>query len=305
MYQKKTSYDFFYLFRDIMRSGSYQKAAKDIGCTVNSLAKKIEQMENDLGVKLFMQKSDGTTPTAAGLFLYDKLDSVLWDLDSVLQQTRSIPSENSLKLNLGISETLPSSAYRQLVHHFVKSYPEIEVTLSAPSWREMHRSLIDGRMDAALVYSIGLFDEPRLARKPLLRSKPCIYYSELMPVDHPEKISINSFRNCTFVCLNTDVAPMNMLKDLPFDPMQVIFADSLKALYLYVNAGLACTVLGPSQQFTESSSIRSFELSEIEYVMGVDLIWEKSSVNPAMNLLINCAEKTMHRCVSDVRNQVP
>ena len=89
MSQNKTSYDFFYLFRDVMRSGSYQKAARDSGCTVSAISQKISQMEKELGIDLFEEGSDGMAPTAAGLFLYDKLDTVLWNLDSIVQQARS------------------------------------------------------------------------------------------------------------------------------------------------------------------------------------------------------------------------
>ena len=291
MSQNKTSYDFFYLFRDVMRSGSYQKAARDSGCTVSAISQKISQMEKELGIDLFEEGSDGMAPTAAGLFLYDKLDTVLWNLDSIVQQARSIPSENSMTLNLGISEMLPGSVYRPLLQHFIRNYPHVKLTLSSPPWRELTRRLIDGRMDAALSFSIALANEPRLTKKPLTRSKPCIYYNEQLPVENPENISINSFRNCDFVCLNTDVAAMDMLRDLPFEPDRVIFTDSLKDLYLFVNAGLACTVLGPDQQLAETAGISFFSLSDMPYSMGIDLFLEKSNDNPAVSLLTDCADK--------------
>ena len=291
VYKEKTSFDLFYLFRSIMRSGSFQKAAKEDGSTASSVSRKMTQLENELGIELFIKGSDGMTPTAAGLFLYDKIDAVLWNVDAILQQARNIPKESSMKLNLGISETLPGSVYRPLVQCFTQSHPDIHLTLSSPSWRDMSRRLVEGTMDAALTYSIGLQGEVRLARKTLVSSGACIFYSDQMPLETPEEITVQSFRSCTFVCLDTDVAPMDMLKGLPFKPPRVIFAENLKTLFLYVNAGLACTILSPFQQIMENENILAYFLSDSRYAMGIDLTWEKSNDNPAIPLLLDCAEK--------------
>lgn len=290
MYHKKTSYDFLYLFRDIMRCGSFQKAAKEAGCTTASISKKIVQMESELDITLFEPGSRGMIPTAAGLYLYDKLDTVLWNLDAMLQQAKNIPPESSMNLNLGITDMISGNFYRQLIRNFTQNHPDVKLVLSALSWPDRRR-LIDGRMDAALTYSIGLANEPRLTRKPIFRAKPCIYYHKQMSVGNVDMISVESFRNATFICLNTDVAAMNMLRDLPFEPRKVIFAEDLRSLYLYVNVGLACTVLGPSQQLSETADIAYFELSDVEYTMGIDIVWEKSNANPAVRLLADCAEK--------------
>ena len=84
---------------------------------------------------------------------------------------------------------------------------------------------------------------------------------------------------------------MNVLRVLPFEPERVIFADTLKTIYLYVNAGLACAIMGPSQQMSEFSDIVMYELPDSESDRGVDLVWEKSNMNPAIRLMVDCAEK--------------
>lgn len=291
MYSKKTSYEFLYIFRDVMRYGSFQRAAKEAGCTAASIGKKMAQMEAELDTVLFNPGTGGMVPTAAGLYLYDKLDTVLWNLDAMLQQTKNISSESTMELSLGISDLISGNSYRQLVQKFVESYPDIKLTLSSPPTSDLRRKLIDGRMDVAITYSVGYADEPRLVRKPLFRANPCIYYNVRMPVDASKPLGIESFRDCPFVCLDTDVAAVNMLRDLPFEPRRVIFAENLKALFLYVNAGLACTILGPAQQFNEIVDMRYFVLSDAGYDMGIDLVWEKSNTNPAIRLLVDCAEK--------------
>ena len=291
MYIKKTSYDYLYLFRDIMRCGSYQKAAKEAGCTVASIAKKIAQMETELGFSVFEKDSGGMVPTATGLFLYDKLDSYLWNLDAMLQQAKNIPPEKTMKLTFGISDMIAGKFYRQFIQSFAVNHPGISFSMAALSASELRRKLTDGRVDMALTYSVGLLDEPGLERVPLYRGKPCIYYHKQMPVGDLEKEGIEALRNCTFACLNTDVAALDVLRVLPFEPEKVIFADTLKSIYLYVNAGLACAVMGPTQQMSESSDIVCFEVENADHGRGLDLVWVKSNTNPAIRLMADCAEK--------------
>lgn len=291
MYQKKTSYDYLYLFRDVMRCGSFQKAAKETGCTTAAISKKIAKMQKDLEITLFESDSEGMVPTAAGLYLYDNLDTVLWNLDATLQRAKNFPSENSMKLNLGIYDMIASSFFRPLIQTFTQMHPDIELVLSAPFMTEMRSRLLDGRMDAAVVYSVGLYDEPSLVRKPILRGKSCVYYHNQLLGSNGDAPSVESFRDCPFVCLNTDLAARDTLQSLPFEPRKVIFADSLKSLYLYVNSGLACTVLGPIQQFQETAGISFLELPDADNTIGMDIVWDQSHTNPAISLLVNCAEK--------------
>ena len=291
MNQTMPELESLYLFRDVMQYGSFYAAAAATGGTAASLAKGIAKLEAKIGVPLFSPGSGGTTPTAGGLHLYDKLDSLFWNLETLIQQTRSIPEENSLKLVLGISDMIASAGYRDLLQAFAKNYPDVSLILKSLSWTDVRRSLAEGNIDAVLSYSVLYPRDPNLARKELTWSKPCIYYSEeLIPVQ-PENLTIESFRNCPFVYLNSDVAVEDILKDLPFRPASICFVENLKTLQLYVSAGLACAMQGPSLQMAEIEGIRSFRVESVNYTMGADLVWDKSNRNPALPLLVHCAEK--------------
>ena len=290
MYNKQPSYEYLYLFRDVMRCGSFQKLARECDTTPASIGKKIARLESELGVPLFESGSNGMVPTAAGLYLYDRLDPVLWNLDSTIHQAKNIPAENSMKIDIGISEMISGTVYRSFMLTFARTYPDISFSLSTLNYSDMLRRLIEGRTDIAVTFSLGLINEPRLERMPLLRSKPGIYYSNEMDVGSVDELGINAFRESTFVCLNTDVATVDLMRDLPYEPKRIIFAENLKSLMLYVNAGLGCAIFSPYQQLFGTEGISFFELSDANYYLGVDLIWEKSNTNPAVRLLTRCAE---------------
>lgn len=303
MYKLKTSYDSLYLFRDTMRFGSFQKAAEEHGTTQASIAKQIAKMEEALGMVLFEPAGGGSVPTAAGLFLYDKLDVFLWDLDTIIQKAKNIPSENTMKLMLGISDMVSAGSYRPLLQFFFRNHPQVELTLVSSSPSDMRRKLVEGGLDAGITFSLGFPNDPGLDRKRLFRSAPSIYYHKDMIAARGAEVGVDSFRDCTFICLDSDVASINVIKDLPFEPKRVIFADSLRSLQLYVNAGLACAILSAAQMLHDMADICALPFSGANYTAGADIVWEKSNKNPAIWLLLDCAEKVFPQInAEDIRD---
>lgn len=291
MYRNKPGFDSLYLFQDVMQCGSFANAAAAAGSTPAAVAKGIARLEAEIGTELFDPESGGTAPTAGGLFLYDKLDNLLWSLEAMLQQARAIPPENNMKLALGISDMIAGSCYRDLLRTFSKCHPAVTLVLKNLSWTDVRRSLVEGNIDAALTYSIAYPKDPIFARRELTRTKPCIYYSEQLISGSPENVELESFRKFPFVCIHSESAVVDMLSALPFEPCRVIFAEDLKSLQLYVVAGLACAMLGHSLQLAELEGVRSFSCSHVDYTVGADIIWDKSNRNPAISLLTSCAGK--------------
>lgn len=286
----KAGFDSFYIFQSVMRYGSFTGAAAAEGTTTENVAEEINRLESVLDMALFNPGSGGTVPTAGGLFLYDKLDNLLWNLEAILQQAKAIPPEDNMKLVLGISETMASSFYRKLIREFTKNHPTVELVLKS-FWTDLHRSLTEGKFDVALTFSIAYPEGTTLVRQPLTREKPVILYSDKLVPDAPEAVSIDSFCGRPFVCLNTDLAAMDMLKGLPFKPSRVIFTENLKTLQLYVVSGLACTVLSNSQQMAEVEGVHAFENTFVDYTMGTDIVWDRNNRNPAIAILASCAAK--------------
>ncbi len=291
MFTKKTDFDNFYCFQNVMRCGSFKKASEEMQCTIAQIKKVITQIEEDLQVVLFEPESEGKLPTAAGLFLYDKLDGVLQNLETTIIQTKSIPEGKALKLNIAISDMVSGSVYRDLIRQFAKDYPEVQLTLSAPFWSDMRRKLIDGSLDIGLTYTGGLDDEPLLSRKTLFRSHPVIVYSRDLFDKKEEDLTIDDFRSQTFACFEKESVISSLYEILQFEPKKILLVDSLKTMQLYVQSGLACAVIGPAQQMNETEGIGRLEIQNTKTTMGADLIWEDSNQNPARRLFFDCADK--------------
>lgn len=288
---KAISLDSFNFLKKVVRSGSYKRAAAAIGCSVANVKKNIFQLEEKLKFKIFVPESEGKTLTAAGLFLYDNLESIFSSLEVSIVQAQNIPEEKSLSLSIAVSEMIAANSYGELLKRFSKEHPEIHLTLSSLHWLDLRRKLVDGSLDLAITFSEGLTEEPLFIRKPVFRSSPCIvYHNDLFPKDkNPE--SLDDFRDCTFVSYDKNIMIMQLESFLNFKPKKTILVDSLKSLQLYVKSGLACAVVGPAQQLMNDADISKYMLRDTGSTTGADLIWDGNNNNPAKTLFLECADR--------------
>ncbi len=291
MNRNKAELDSLYCFQDTMRYGSFSKAADMMDSTVIQLKKKIAQLEEDLNITFFVPGSEGKVPTAAGLFFYDKLESVLSNLETSIVQTKNVASEKPLKLSIAISDMFRPSIYSELIWRFSKEHPEVELKLSAPFWSDMRRRLIDGTVDLGLTYTGGLDEEPLLIRKTIFKSCPYLVYEEKLFDGQSLPTCLEDFKDHVFVCHEKDEIIKSQLDILPFEPKKIILVDSLKTLQLYVQSGIAFAICGPAQQIAEISGIRKLDIESRKDMGGADLLWDDNNQNPARELFLECADR--------------
>jgi|GEM_PF-768013 len=70
-------------FTVVYRLGSFSKAASEVGLSQSALTKRVQQLESDLGVALFLRTTRSVTPTEAGRRLYRRALDLLAQAETV------------------------------------------------------------------------------------------------------------------------------------------------------------------------------------------------------------------------------
>jgi len=88
-------------FAAIAAEGNLTRAAERLFVSQPTLTKQIQQLESQLGVRLFTRSRAGMTLTAAGQALADKTPAVLADWDQALRKTKAAASRAARVLRVG------------------------------------------------------------------------------------------------------------------------------------------------------------------------------------------------------------
>ena len=125
---------------------SFSAAAKKTGLSQPSLSRLLKQLETDMGVMLIDRYHRPLHLTEAGSFFYDKISSILAEVDTVVSMTQRLSAPSSA-LNIGFVPSILYGLLPDVIARLKKSSPEIEVNLKDISSYQQMDALKSGDID--------------------------------------------------------------------------------------------------------------------------------------------------------------
>ncbi|GLR08486.1 LysR family transcriptional regulator [Mixta theicola] len=137
-------------FLILAETGNYHEAAKKLFITQPALTKKIQALEYQLDLPLFMRGRHGSQLTPAGKQLMPHAQAVMKQVEELRQHARNVSSgkAGSLAIGFGISSIRIAP---ELVAHFRRRYPQINVSLEDISSTQQADGLYAGSLQLAFM----------------------------------------------------------------------------------------------------------------------------------------------------------
>ncbi|MFD7845461.1 LysR family transcriptional regulator [Nocardia sp. NPDC004151] len=127
------------------------RAAQRLHVAQPALATQIKQLEQQLGVELFIRSRAGWTLTAAGKVLAEQLPALLASWDRILRATKSDSSRASRVLRLGCVNSAADGHIPEIIRVFHRLHPDWQVDLHQGGWTDPTAGLDEGDVDVALL----------------------------------------------------------------------------------------------------------------------------------------------------------
>ena len=90
-------------FLAVADARSFVSAADTLFISRQAISKSVAQLEQELNVELFMRDSGGAFLTPAGMMFYERVRSLVMELDSVRSQMQSYGKRYQQRLNIAFS----------------------------------------------------------------------------------------------------------------------------------------------------------------------------------------------------------
>lgn len=145
------------VFYDVVKYGSFSKAAEFTYTTQSSISKSIKKLEEQLGTKLFYRNSHGVELTENGkelLYYVEQSYGNIMTAERLLMETDNLDRG---KLNIGLPSYISSFFFFDKIKDFYKKYPNIEITLMNGS-REYLLNLLNNHKIDFIIYSSPIFE---------------------------------------------------------------------------------------------------------------------------------------------------
>ncbi|MBO9546161.1 MAG: LysR family transcriptional regulator [Caulobacter sp.] len=134
------------VFARVADSGSFSRAARELGLSQPSVSRIVGELETRLGVKLLLRTTRRVTPTDAGLAFLERAKQVMADLDEAEHVARGVDSLHGLirivmPVTFGLREAIPRLA------PFMEAHPKLKLDINMSDLRQ---DLIAEGADVAL-----------------------------------------------------------------------------------------------------------------------------------------------------------
>ena len=142
--------EFVYLIT-LAEEGNISKAAERLYMAQSSLSQFLQQVETELGVRLFVRTSKGIRPTNSGecfieharamLLEYERAKNELWDNENLAAG----------KIIFGISSFRGLGVLPKILKNFYERYPNVKVEVVEENSMRLEELLLEGKLDLAVI----------------------------------------------------------------------------------------------------------------------------------------------------------
>ncbi|HEY0947483.1 MAG TPA: LysR family transcriptional regulator [Opitutaceae bacterium] len=166
-------------FAAVAAHGSFQRAARSLHVTPPALSRQVKDLEDELGVILFVRGKNLITLTGAGEIFYEEARDVLARADQAVRRVRGEVKAETLRV--GFVPSLTASLLPATIARFQISAPKVKLELSDLTPREMSERASAGLLDLAIMPAGLEAATPHYAWTELVHQLPVL----IMPQTHP------------------------------------------------------------------------------------------------------------------------
>ncbi len=277
-------------FQTILQTGSFLQAAEQLQYAQSTITLHIQQLEAELGVKIFVRQGRKIQLTTAGRALEKHANFLLHRSRLLHQEMLELVAGKTGHLRIGSIEPVASLHIPALLVEFCQQYPNVRLTLETGVTEVISQRVAEGKLD------LGICSPPKA--KLGLNFKMLFYDSMALLIPRSHKLAQKKTIEATDLakerlllteanCPYRQVFEQEILA-LGVNPYAGIEIMSLKALQRMVEAGLGIGVM-PTVSIEPppgNTLVRQVNKLQLKLPVGLALLPEKTIPGLALDLLV-------------------
>ena len=145
------TYDYYRIFYFVAQYHSFTKAAEILKNNQPNITRCMNNLESELGCKLFIRSHQGVTLTAEGEKVYERVAVAYEQLRTVEEELALERSLESGLITIGASETALRLMLLSRLEHFHTRYPHVRLRISNHSTPQALQAVKNGEVDFAVI----------------------------------------------------------------------------------------------------------------------------------------------------------
>lgn len=267
---------------------SFARAAQALSVKQSTLSRRVMQLEDRLGVKLFERTTRGAEPTENGRVFIERARRILTDIDNLATTARNVSYGLQGRIAVGFCSPLMSGNLKLAISDYLNRFPDVQFDGVEASPDKLLHGLQSQTIDVSIAPS-GL-EEAGLSSRPLWSERllvACIAGSALA---EQERIYWQDLRREVFVVPGSGIGPIlgnlisSRLTEQGYRPNVICQDTSLESVismvvanrFISIATEAAAGIAWPGLTFREIHDLPG--PARLEF----SLYWRRDNGNPAL-----------------------
>lgn len=280
-------------FLAVSREGSITAAANSLHLTQPTLTRQLQDLEKELGQKLFVRGKYKISLTPEGMILRKRAQEIVEMVEKTEAEFRSIRDIIAGDIYIGCGETDSMKYIAEVMKELQQEYPDIKFHIYSGNAEDVTEKLDRGLLDfGILIQPIDLskYDNITLPDKDvwgvILRKDNPLAQKTVIKLEDLKNVPIIASRQMS-PKYSKDSGFLDWFKD-EFERLNI--AATYNLVYnatIMVKAGIGCAVTLDKLADTSKESEVCFRPLSPKLESGLDLVWKKHQVfSPAAKLFL-------------------
>lgn len=238
-------------FVAVAAHGSFNRAGQALHLTQPALSRQVKDLEEELGVPLFVRGKNAVTLTDAGERFYDEAREVLARAEMAIVRVRGEAHADVLRI--GYSPSATAGILPRVLERFQAERPRVRIELADLAPPEMIRKASDGGLDVVITLESSVAKIAGFRWTPFRRMSLVLAMRPDHPLARLKRIPPKRLRDLPLVGLAQSAFPdyvphiQRILKPFGFGPSFVALdTDGVSTLFASLEAYNAAAVLADS-----------------------------------------------------------
>ncbi|MFD2671134.1 LysR family transcriptional regulator [Marinicrinis sediminis] len=138
-------------FVKVAKKQHMTQAAEELHIAQSAVSRQIHQLEEQLGVHLFLQQGRNLQLTPVGKVFLDRVEGILQDLDRVIQETREFIDPDLGEIRLGFPHSMGVHLVPMIVSQFRNAHPNVTFKLKQGKYDQLMQAVLKAEIDLAFI----------------------------------------------------------------------------------------------------------------------------------------------------------
>lgn len=283
--------------QECVRTGSFAEAGRALGYTASAVSQQMVLLERAVGAPLFERSARSARSTGLAVKLAERSRDALGALDTLQREVHSMVVGDEGSLRLASFASANARILPDALAAVVAQRPNAEVQLDEGEPDEVVRDVLDGVVDAAVVFEYDL--DPRqwpleLCAEELLAEPLRLALPDSHHLNAANEVELRELAEDPWICTRADTAGAKSLVRLAaatgFVPRIIFRSNDYAVIRDLVARGLGVAVL-PGLAIGDDH-VRIARIAGWQPNRRVKILYRKQNTNPLLPIALECLTKS-------------